>query len=124
MGTQSATRSQMLVALRRWMPNASLRRIGDILDQAKVITVEGKAEYSTSLAFGMVLDGTLRVAMEGGETRWIGPGDVFGMAQYELNRVDSAARLMGTTTKTVRYLAFSHADIASLDSARQPSREK
>lgn len=38
MGTRTAKRSQMLVALRRWMPNASLRRIGDLLDQAKVIT--------------------------------------------------------------------------------------
>lgn len=123
MGTRTATRSQMLVALRRWMPNASIRRIGDLLDQAKVISVEAKSEYSTSIAFGMVLDGTLRISMEGSEPRWIGPGEVFGMAQYELNRFDSAVRLEGTT-KPVRYLAFSHADIASLDPARQRSPEK
>jgi len=123
MGTKSATRSQMLVALRRWMPNASLRRIGDLLDQAKVVTVEAKGETWTSIAFGMVLDGTLRVAREGGEARFIGPGEVFGMAQYELNRFDSPVVLSGAT-KTTRYLAFSHADVASFDSARRSPEGK
>jgi hypothetical protein len=123
MGTQSATRSQMMVALRRWMPNASLRRIGDLLDQAKVMTMEGKSELSTSLAFGLVLEGTMRVTVEGGETRWIGPGEVFGIGRYQLNRAD-APTLLTNTTKSARYLAFSHADIAPLTGARLPSGEK
>lgn len=110
MGTRSATRSQILVTLRRWMPNASVRRLGDLLDRAKLIELEGKASPTTQLAFGLVLDGTLRVAVEGGETRWVRPGEVFGMAQYELNHEDH--RLTVTkTTKTAQFLAFSHADI-------------
>lgn len=112
MGVRSATRSQILVALRRWMPNVSVRKLGDMLDRAKLVELDVKGAPPATLAFGLVLDGTVRVTVEGGDTRWVGPGEVFGMAQYELNQSDNHV-LLRSTTKTAHYLAFSHADVAT-----------
>ena len=121
MGAQRATRSQMLVELRRWLPNASLRKLGDMIDGAKLVVIEGQSESSTSLAFGLVLDGRLRVTAEGAETRWVGPGEIFGMIQYAMHRMDAPV-LLTSTTNTVRYLAFSHDDVAKRGYARSDVR--
>jgi hypothetical protein len=111
-GVRSATRSQILVALRRWMPNVSVRKLGDLIDRAKLVELDNKGAPSAILAFGLVLDGTIRVMVEGGDTRWVGPGEVFGMAQYQLSQGDMRL-LLTSTTKTAHYLAFTHANVAT-----------
>lgn len=113
MGTQSVNRAQVLIALRRSLPNMSLRRLGDLVDSAKLVTVSGKKESVASLAFGLVLDGTLRVTMEGAPTRWVGPGEVFGASLYEHQKIDNPVKLAGSSN-TVRYLAFSHATMETI----------
>ena len=105
-----ATRSQILVALRRSMPNVSVRRLGDLIDRAKLIELNNKDSLTATVAFGFVLDGTVRVAMEGAETRWVGPGELFGMARYDLDHRDHHVELT-STTKTAHYLAFSDAEM-------------
>lgn len=110
MGVRNASRSQILVALRRSMPNVSVRRLGDLIDRAKLVELEGKEAPTVPLAFGLVLDGTVRVTAEGADTRWVGPGEVFGMAQYEIYHTDTRISLT-STTKKAHYLAFSHEDL-------------
>jgi hypothetical protein len=73
--------------------------------------MESKAKSSTALAFGLVLEGMVGVTIADGETRWVGPGEVFGMIQYELNRGNTPV-LLTSTTRPVHYLAFSHEDVA------------
>lgn len=116
MGTEHTTRPQILLALRRWKPRMSLRRLGDMINGAQLHVVEAKTESSAMLAFGIVLDGTLLVRI--GEEQWLlGPGEVFGMSQYAVKEGNSPVSLR-STTGTVRYLGFSHDDVATLGFAR------
>ncbi len=118
MGAQSATRSQMLMTLRNRMPNASLRRIGDMLNNANVLALEKPKTETTqsqtflSVAFGLVLEGTLRVH-EGGETRWVRPGELFGMNQYQQTGKEASISVT-CATQAVRVLVFSSADVANM----------
>lgn len=119
MGIRTATRSQLLMTLRRWMPTMSLRRLGDVLDGAKLVTIEGNSESTATAAFGLVLEGMLHVAVEGENSRWVGPGEIFGMTTYRFSGKDSAMSL-SARTQTVRYLAFSQSELTTLSFIRRP----
>lgn len=127
MANQAMTRSQLLVTLRHWLPNASLRRLGDLVDSANVVTLEKPAPDKQTvpakvpLAFGVVLQGTLRVTIEGEGTRWVRPGDIFGMTRYQTTRQDALASLV-CATPTVQILSFTMNDVSGFGYVRaQPT---
>lgn len=120
MAIRTATRSQLLMTLRRWMPGTSLRRLGDVLSSAKLVTVEGNAESMTTAAFGLVVQGTLQVKVEGEGSHWVGPGEIFGISQYQFSGKD-AAMVLSARVQTVRYLAFSQSTLRTLNFIRKPS---
>jgi hypothetical protein len=88
-----------------------------MVDGAQLLTLDAQKDAPASLAFGLVLKGTLRVTADSGETRWVGPGDMFGMTQYELNPGDNSLLLRSTIT-AVSYLAFSAEHVAKQGFAR------
>jgi hypothetical protein len=122
MGAQTATRAQVLVALRRWKPNMSLRRLGDLIDSGKLMSVKGDHEIPASLAFGVVIEGAMRIKVEDAPWRWVGPGETFGTSEYELTPRDMPVTIVGVSN-TTRYLAFAHDSVEGLNfSARAPER--
>ncbi len=120
MAIRTATRSQLLMTMRRWMPAMSLRRLGDILSDATLVTVESNAESVTTAAFGLVVEGTLQVRVEGEGSHWVGPGEIFGISQYQFSGKD-AAMVLSARAQPVRYLAFSQSTLRTLNFIRRPS---
>jgi|GEM_PF-6509961 hypothetical protein len=113
MGRRTATRTHVLVALRRYKPNMSLRRLGDLIDSATLEEVKGDVVSEGSLAFGIVRDGLLRVTVDG-ETQWVGPGEVFGISQYLLKSGNYQMKITGMQPAN-HYLAFTHEMVMKID---------
>jgi len=118
MGLRKATRSQALIALRQWMPNKSIRRLGDMIDKAELLTLQASPapKLPPSLAFGLVQDGMLRVTANG-ETRSVGPGQVFEVPEEQPGGVPQVS--LALTTNTVRYWAFSRESVESMGFVRR-----
>lgn len=120
MAIRTATRSQLLMTLRRSMPGTSLRRLGDVLSSAKLVTVESNAKSMTTAAFGLVVQGNLQVTIEGEGSHWVGPGEIFGISRYQFSGKD-AAMVLNARAQTVHYLAFSQSTLRTMNFIRQPS---
>jgi hypothetical protein len=117
MGTQTANRARVLVALRRWRPNASLRRLGDLMNSAKSMTINGDHAVTAPLPLAIVIYGSLRVKVEDGPWQWVGPGEIFGSSQYETRPIETPVTIV-SVSKTAQYLALPYTAIES--SARVP----
>jgi len=127
MGLRRATRAQALIALRQWMPNQSIRRLGDMIDQAELITLQAppppkpqepapSPKLPPSLAFGLVLEGLLGVTING-EKRWVGPGQLFEVPSNPQG--DKTPISLALATNTVRYWAFSRETVTSMGFVRR-----
>ena len=124
MGLRRATRSQALIALRQWMPNKSIRRLGDMIDKAELITLQVPPKdqepqppiLPPSLAFGVVLEGLLAVTING-EKRWVGPGQVFEVPAEVAGGKSPIS--LALATNTVRYWAFSRETVAGMGFVRR-----
>ena len=81
------SRAELLKATRRALPHGSWRRLGDIIDAAGQPTdVHVGDEFAETLAFGIVLDGYVRVEIPpGSPERILGPGDLFGFPGHLLS---------------------------------------
>lgn len=107
------TRARLLAALRRVIPGASARRLGDLIDAGTLQSVALQQNLDMSMAFGTVLLGNLTIHLGGEPVFTARAGETFGLARYALDgkNIDCKATTAAANTQV---LTFSHEIVTAL----------